>query len=211
MIITKDNINKFIEGSSMDCSNKGITHIEYIPDGITRLDCYNNKLTELPKLPDSLTNLYCGDNKLTELPKLPESLISLFCYENNLPYEITIDNLKQHNTLIKRKEILEKIKASEYLSPIGAKDYLEQDKFNEITKVKLKFNDFQSMPYVQKKFKSFFFLDYTNHHKLMSISHVHTCLTFSWILFVSFLQTNISVGGIVDHAFFNKFVRARLI
>lgn len=39
----------------------------------------------------------------------------------------------------------------------------------------------------------------------MSISHVHTCLTFSWILFVSFLQTNISVGGIVDHAFFNKF------
>ena len=113
MRVTKENINKFIEGSSMDCSNKGITHIEYIPDGIKRLYCYNNKLTELPKLPDGLIRLYCGVNKLTELPKLPESLTDLYCYNNNLPYEITIDNIKEHNNkliLKKRKLILEKIR-----------------------------------------------------------------------------------------------------
>jgi len=129
MVITKENINQFIEGSSMDCSNKGITHIEYIPDGITRLYCWNNKLTELPKLPESLISLYCGDNKLTELPILPNSLIGLYCSNNqltslpklpesleyfscqynNLPYEITLNNLKEHNTLIKRKLILSRI------------------------------------------------------------------------------------------------------
>ena len=109
MRITKENIHEFIEGSSMDCSNKGITHIEYIPDGITRLYCWNNKLTELPKLPESLISLYCGDNKLTELPKLPESLTNLYCQYNNLPYEITIDNVKEHNTLLKRKLILSRI------------------------------------------------------------------------------------------------------
>ena len=89
MRVTKSNINKFIEGSSMDCSNTGITHIEYIPDGIKRLYCYNNKLTELPKL--------------------PESLYYLDCKHNNLPYEITIGNIKEHNKLIKRKEILKRI------------------------------------------------------------------------------------------------------
>ena len=179
MRITKYNINEFIEGTIMNCSDKGITHIEYIPDGITDLYCYNNKLTQLltmgdsygiPKLPDSLKSLHCGgnelyslpklpdslielsclynqltelpklpnglislycnnnnitslpklpeslkrlncyDNQLTSLPKLPESLERLNCRYNNLPYEITIDNFKEHNTLIKRKEILEKIR-----------------------------------------------------------------------------------------------------
>ena len=109
MHITKDNINQFIDGSSMDCSNKGITHIEYIPDGIIHLYCHNNKLTELPKLPDGLISLWCENNKLTELPKLPESLTRLYCYNNNLPYKIKIENLKEHNTLIKRKQILSKI------------------------------------------------------------------------------------------------------
>ena len=109
MWITKENINEFIEGSSMDCPSKGITHIEYIPDGITRLDCWNNKLTELPKLPNSLIGLYCGDNKLTELPKLPDGLIRLYCVDNNLPYKVTLNNLKEHNKLIKRKEILSRI------------------------------------------------------------------------------------------------------
>ena len=109
MRVTKSNINQFIEGSSMDCSNKGITHIEYIPDGIKRLYCHSNRLTELPKLPESLIGLYCDNNKLTELPKLPESLEYLTCQYNNLPYKITIDNLKQHNKLIKRKQILSRI------------------------------------------------------------------------------------------------------
>ena len=93
----------------MDCYNSGITKIDYVPEGITHLHLGNNQLTELPKLPESLTNLYCGDNKLTSLPKLPESLTDLDCKHNNLPYEITLDNIKEHNTLLKRKYILSRI------------------------------------------------------------------------------------------------------
>jgi Leucine-rich repeat (LRR) protein len=149
MVITKSNINQFIEGSSMDCYNKNITHIDFIPETITHLfccnnglkslpklpngliylNCNNNRLTSLPKLPDGLISLYCNTNKLTELPKLPDGLKYLYCryneltelpklpdglkylscQYNNLPYEITIKNLKQHNKLIKRKQILSKI------------------------------------------------------------------------------------------------------
>ena len=109
MRITKDNINKFIKGKTMSCSDNDITGIDYIPDHITHLYCYNNKLTELPKLPDSLRYFDCNNNKLTSLPKLPDLLISLLCYNNNLPYKITIDNFKEHNKLIKRKEILKRI------------------------------------------------------------------------------------------------------
>ena len=65
MWITKDNIDKFIKGTTIDCSNKGITRLEYIPDGIRHLYCSNNKLTELPKLPESLKYLSCHNNKLT--------------------------------------------------------------------------------------------------------------------------------------------------
>jgi len=68
-----------------------------------------NKLTELPKLPENLLSLYCYNNQLTELPKLPESLKHLYCSFNNLPYIVTIDNFKEHNKLIKRKEILKRI------------------------------------------------------------------------------------------------------
>ena len=89
MHITKDNIGEFIYGSLMDCSDKGITRLEYIPDGIRHLYCYNNKLTELPKLPEGLVILNCEHNKLT--------------------YEITIDNIKEHNKLLKRKLILKRI------------------------------------------------------------------------------------------------------
>ena len=109
MHITKENIHRFIGGTTMDCYNKGITHIDYIPEGITHLYLGKNELTELPKLPDSLTDLYCYDNKLTELPKLPDSLIHLYCQYNNLSYEVTIDNFKEHNKLIRRKQILSKI------------------------------------------------------------------------------------------------------
>ena len=109
MRITKDNINKFIKGTSMDCYNIGITKIDYVPEGITHLYCSDNELTELPKLPESLKYLYCFNNKLTSLPKLPESLEYLYCDNNNLPYPITINNFKEHNKLIKRKEILSKI------------------------------------------------------------------------------------------------------
>ena len=68
MIINKSNIDQFISGSVMNCYNKGITNIEYIPDNITHLDCSNNKLTYLPLLPNSLTHLDCYDNQLTSYP-----------------------------------------------------------------------------------------------------------------------------------------------
>ena len=109
MRITKYNIDRFINGSEINCSNMIITHIEFIPEGITHLYCYNNILTELPKLPESLISLNCDNNQLTKLPRLPDSLTDLYCDNNNIPYEITIDNIKEHNTLLKRKEILSKI------------------------------------------------------------------------------------------------------
>ena len=109
MRITKYNIDRFINGTTMDCSNMDITYIEYIPETITHLYCNNNQLTELPKLPDSLRYFDCNNNKLTSLPKLPDSLKRLYCDNNNLPYTITIENLKEHNKLIKRKEILKRI------------------------------------------------------------------------------------------------------
>tara|TARA_B100001094_G_C18164900_1_gene791450 strand:- start:1530 stop:1865 length:336 start_codon:yes stop_codon:yes gene_type:complete len=109
MHITKKNIHKFINGITMNCNNMGITHIDYIPDNIIFLYCTDNNLTSLPNLPDRLRYLYCKNNQLTELPKLPDLLISLSCYGNDLPYEVTLDNLKEHNKLIKRKEILKKI------------------------------------------------------------------------------------------------------
>ena len=64
MRITKENIDGFIYGTTMNCDNYCVTHIDYIPDYIT--------------------HLYCGDNRLTSLPKLPESLIDLYCYELTL-------------------------------------------------------------------------------------------------------------------------------
>ena len=135
MRITKDNIGRFINTNDwddkdiMDCSRMNITHIDYIPDHITHLYCYDNELTELPKLPESLkyldcfcnkltelpklpnglTSLYCDNNKLTSLPKLPDDLMYLDCSNNNIPYKVSLGNLKEHNTLIKRKQILSKI------------------------------------------------------------------------------------------------------
>lgn len=100
---------------------------------------------------------FCNTIKLLNLSDYNIEIIKFLSFKLNIKVEFiksSVFNSKKERTY-RVIEILEKIKASEYLSPIGAKDYLEQDKFNEITKVKLKFNNFQSMPYVQKKFKSF--------------------------------------------------------
>ena len=35
MVITKENIEQYIYGTIMDCSDRGITSIEYLPEGIT--------------------------------------------------------------------------------------------------------------------------------------------------------------------------------
>ena len=100
---------------------------------------------------------FCNTIKLLNLSDYNIEIIKFLSFKLNIKVEFiksSVFNSKKERTY-RVIEILEKIKASEYLSPIGAKDYLEQDKFNEITKVKLKFNNFQSMPYVQKKYKSF--------------------------------------------------------
>tara|TARA_B100001094_G_C18164900_1_gene791449 strand:- start:1126 stop:1539 length:414 start_codon:yes stop_codon:yes gene_type:complete len=135
MRITKENVDKFIntndwdDKDTMDCSRMYITHIDYIPDHIKYLHCYDNKLISLPKLPDSLIRLYCFCNELTSLPKLPENLLSLYCDNNqltelpilpenlehlncsfnNIPYKVSLGNIKEHNKLIKRKEIISNI------------------------------------------------------------------------------------------------------
>ena len=109
MRITKNNIHLFVKGTTMICTNNSITGIDYIPDYITHLFCFNNYLETLPKLPNGLRYLSCYNNKLTELPKLPDSLKYLNCKYNNLPYEVTIDNFKEHNQLIRRKQILKRI------------------------------------------------------------------------------------------------------
>ena len=100
---------------------------------------------------------FCNTIKLLNLSDYNIEILKFLSFKLHIKVEFiksSVFNSKKERTY-RVIEILEKIKASEYLSPIGAKDYLEQDKFNEITKVKLKFNDFQSMPYVQKKLKSF--------------------------------------------------------
>ena len=59
---------------------------------------------------------------------------------------------KRTDKLIK---ILEKLKVDEYLSPIGAKDYLINDKFENLTNVKLSFNEFKVGKYSQLNQKEF--------------------------------------------------------
>ena len=68
-----------------------------------------------------------------------------------LSSELNIDE-KRTTRLIK---ILEKIKATEYLSPEGAKSYLESDNFNNLTSIKLSFNNYKDKIYSQKNLKNF--------------------------------------------------------
>lgn len=53
---------------------------------------------------------------------------------------------KRTNKLI---NILEQLNVKEYLSPIGAKDYLSKDKFENLTDIKLSFNEFKVKKYTQ--------------------------------------------------------------
>ena len=52
-------------------------------------------------------------------------------------------------------KILNKINATFYLSPEGSKKYLEDDKFEELTDIKLLFNTYQPTEYKQKNQKKF--------------------------------------------------------
>lgn len=70
-----------------------------------------------------------------------------FLYSNDL-------NLIDKRTT-KILEILNRINATVYLSPDGSKKYLKEDKFEELTDIKLLFNSYQSMEYKQKNQKKF--------------------------------------------------------
>jgi len=88
MIIDKSNYKDFliVDGNALDCPNKGVTEIRYLPESLIILYCENNNLTYLPELPKSLKGLYCHNNELTSLPELPNTLKELTCYDNRLTY-----------------------------------------------------------------------------------------------------------------------------
>ena len=56
---------------------------------------------------------------------------------------------------IKIIQILNRINATEYLSPEGSKNYLKEDKFEDLTKIKLLFNSYKSIKYKQKNQNKF--------------------------------------------------------
>jgi hypothetical protein len=66
-----------------------------------------------------------------------------FLYSNDL-------NLINKKRTTKILEILNRINATVYLSPEGSKKYLKEDRFEELTDIKLLFNDYQSIKYNQK-------------------------------------------------------------
>jgi Leucine-rich repeat (LRR) protein len=86
MIIDENNYKEFLsnDGNVLDCSNKEVSEIKYLPESLIRLYCENNNLTSLPKLPESLKVLYCEYNNLIYLPELPKLLKGLYCHNNKL-------------------------------------------------------------------------------------------------------------------------------
>ena len=59
------------------------------------------------------------------------------------------------NRIGKIIEILNKVNATEYLSPEGSKEYLEEDRFEELTNIKLLFNKYVPKSYEQKNQNNF--------------------------------------------------------
>ena len=95
--------------------------------------------------------------KLLNLSDYNIEILKFLSFKLNIKVEFIKSsdlNVKKERTQ-KVIEILEKVKATEYLSPIGAQEYLHKDGFNEITKIKLLFNDYKCKPYNQKDSKNF--------------------------------------------------------
>jgi len=68
-----------------------------------------------------------------------------------LASQILVDGQRTERIL----NILRKIRATDYLSPIGAAGYLENDRFTEQQDIKLSFQEFTPIPYIQSGMKSF--------------------------------------------------------
>jgi hypothetical protein len=68
----------------LDLSDRGLTVLPPLFEGLLYLNCRRNLLTELPPLPKSLQHLMCDNNRLVALPDLPEGLETLICCSNRL-------------------------------------------------------------------------------------------------------------------------------
>ena len=73
--------------------------------------------------------------------------------KTNFFYSNNFDLIDKRTTKI--IQILNRINATVYLSPDGAKKYLKEDKFEDLTEIKLLFNSYQSIEYKQKNQKNF--------------------------------------------------------
>ena len=95
--------------------------------------------------------------KLQYLSELNIELIKFISKKLNL--KIIFFNSNDFGLTVKRTtkviQILNRINATEYLSPEGSKKYLKEDGFEELTKIKLLFNNYRSAEYKQKGQKKF--------------------------------------------------------
>ena len=104
---------------------------------------YYNDLMELVDYFLSIESDYLSDYDI----KLIMFITKKIKIKNKFLYSSEF-NFSQKRT-IKLINILEKLNVKEYLSPIGAKDYLIKDKFENLTDIKLSFNEFKVKKYSQ--------------------------------------------------------------
>ena len=95
--------------------------------------------------------------KFENLSELNTAIIKFISKKLNLKtnffYSNSFDLIDKRTTKV--LQILNRINATVYLSPEGAKEYLKEDKFEELTDIKLLFNSYQSTEYKQKNQKKF--------------------------------------------------------
>jgi len=118
-------------------------HIKTIQQNYARHD----HLIDIADLKDTLMS--DQSNNLADLNiNLIKSIANLLSIETIFlrSSEIGIGGIRS-NRLI---EILTHIGATEYFSPVGAKQYLIEDSFEDLSEVRLTFQDFQPRPYPQK-------------------------------------------------------------
>jgi hypothetical protein len=109
-------------------------------------------IEDLVQLVDFFQNL-----KFQNLAELNIEIIKFISKKLNLKtnflYSNDFDLIDKRTTKV--LQILNRINATVYLSPEGAKNYLKVDKFEELTDIKLLFNNYQSIEYRQKNQKKF--------------------------------------------------------
>lgn len=98
-----------------------------------------------------------ADPSMHVLASLNEAIITEIC--SKLAIEVRLFRSSDLGISGQRSErlasICEQLGCDEYLSPPGAVEYLAADRFEELTKVKLKINDFQPCEYSQRGAREF--------------------------------------------------------